>query len=145
VDIWLVRSCSVGYTCEFYVALPMRHETAKRVDSNLTVEYSGRRGRKWESLKMRAMGEPQTIPAGSHAEFITEHYWGYTSLRNGCGEYRVRTSPMENLEWERVRIGRRRCNSLWQAMRWDIEAITPLRIYCWRLTDYRSQAWSPAV
>ncbi|HEY7001223.1 MAG TPA: DUF2071 domain-containing protein, partial [Candidatus Udaeobacter sp.] len=26
---------------------------------------------------------------GSHAEFITEHYWGYTSVRDGCGEYRV--------------------------------------------------------
>jgi hypothetical protein len=38
---------------------------------------------------MRATGEPQSIPAGSHAEFITEHYWGYTSLRSGCGEYQV--------------------------------------------------------
>jgi hypothetical protein len=62
---------------------------AKRVDSNLKVEYSWRRGHKWESLKMRATGEPQIIPAGTHAEFITEHYWGYTSLRSGCGEYRV--------------------------------------------------------
>src|SRR5207248_8963571 len=26
---------------------------------------------------------------GSHAEFISEHYWGYTSLCSGCGEYRV--------------------------------------------------------
>ena len=36
-----------------------------------------------------ATGQPQSIPAGSHAEFISEHYWGYTSLRSGCGEYRV--------------------------------------------------------
>ena len=62
---------------------------AKRVDENLKVEYSWRRGRKWESLKMTATGEAQFIPAGSHAEFITEHYWGHTSLRNGYGEYRV--------------------------------------------------------
>ena len=55
----------------------------------LKVEYSWRRGRKWESLKMTATGEPQTIPAGSHAEFITEHYWGYTAVRSGCSEYRV--------------------------------------------------------
>src|SRR6266536_2511861 len=48
-----------------------------------------RRGVKWESLKMRSTGEPQIIPAGTHAEFITEQYWGYTSLRSGCGEYRV--------------------------------------------------------
>jgi hypothetical protein len=62
---------------------------AKRVDTNLKVEYSWRRRHKWESLKMTATGEPQPIPAGSHAEFITEHYWGYTALRRGCSEYRV--------------------------------------------------------
>ena len=73
---------------ENYLALSMKHEIEHR-DSNLKVEFSWRRGRKWESLKMNAAGEPQTIPAGSHAEFITEHYWGYTSLRNGSGEYRV--------------------------------------------------------
>jgi hypothetical protein len=38
---------------------------------------------------MSATGEPQTIPAGSHAEFITEHYWGYTCFRGGCSEYRI--------------------------------------------------------
>jgi hypothetical protein len=38
---------------------------------------------------MTATGEAQPIPTGSHAEFITEHYWGYTALRNGCSEYRV--------------------------------------------------------
>jgi uncharacterized protein len=62
---------------------------AKRVNENLKVEYAWRRARKWESLKMTATGEAQTIPAGSHAEFITEHYWGYTALRSGCSEYRV--------------------------------------------------------
>jgi uncharacterized protein len=73
---------------ENYVAVPMKDEI-EHIDANLKVEYSWRRGRKWESLKMSATGEPQTITAGSHAEFITEHYWGYTSLRSGCGEYRV--------------------------------------------------------
>ena len=73
---------------ENYLTLPMKHEI-EHVDSNLRVEFSWRRGRKWESIRMRATGEPQAIPAGTHAEFITEHYWGYTSLRSGCGEYRV--------------------------------------------------------
>src|SRR5438128_4176069 len=84
---------------ENYVALPMKHQI-DHVDLNLSVEYSWRRGRKWESLKMSARGEAQTIPAGSHAEFITEHYWGYTCVRarhaeadgrrrSGCSEYRV--------------------------------------------------------
>ena len=73
---------------ENYFTLPMKHEI-EHLDQNLKVEYSWRRGRKRESLKIRASGEAQPIPAGSHAEFITEHYWGYTALRNGCGEYRV--------------------------------------------------------
>jgi uncharacterized protein YqjF (DUF2071 family) len=80
----------VARTCygENYLALPMKHEI-EHIDTNLSVEYSWRRGRIWESLKMRATGEPQTIVAGSHAEFITEHYWGYTSVQSGCSEYRV--------------------------------------------------------
>jgi uncharacterized protein len=73
---------------ENYVALPMKHEI-EHLDQNLNVEYSWRRGRKWESLKMTATGEAQCVLAGSHAEFITEHYWGYTALRNGCSEYGV--------------------------------------------------------
>jgi hypothetical protein len=76
---------------ENYVAVPMKHEI-EHLDENLKMEYSWRRGRKWESLKMCATGEPQIIPAGSHAEFITEHYWGYTALRSGCAEYRVEHS-----------------------------------------------------
>jgi hypothetical protein len=73
---------------ENYVALPMKHQI-DHVDLKLSVDYSWRRGSKWESLSMRASGEPQSIPAGSHAEFITEHYWGYTCVRAGCSEYRV--------------------------------------------------------
>jgi len=73
---------------EKYLALPMKHEI-EHVDLRLNVEYSWRRGRKWESLKMTASGEPQIIPAGSHADFITEHYWGYTCVRARCSEYRV--------------------------------------------------------
>src|SRR5438477_1094916 len=73
---------------EKYLALPMKHEI-EHVDLRLNVEYSWRRGRKWESLKMTASVEPQIIPAGSHADFITEHYWGYTCVRARCSEYRV--------------------------------------------------------
>ena len=73
---------------ERYLALPMKHKV-EHVDLNVNVEYSWQRSHKWESLKISATGEPQSIPAGSHAEFITEHYWGYTCMRAGCSEYRV--------------------------------------------------------
>jgi uncharacterized protein YqjF (DUF2071 family) len=73
---------------ERYFTLPMKHRI-EHVDAKLSVEYCWRRGKKWEFLKMSGAGEPQSISAGSHGEFITEHYWGYTCLRDGCSEYRV--------------------------------------------------------
>lgn len=73
---------------ERYVALPMKHDI-EHVDLRVKVEYSWRRGTKWESIRMTASGEPENIPAGSHAEFITEHYWGYTAVGARCSEYRV--------------------------------------------------------
>ena len=90
---------------ENYLAVTMKHEI-DHVDLNLSVSYSWRRGRKWESLQMRATGEPQPILAGSHAEFITEHYWGYTRVRNRCSEYRV-----EHPRWK-----------VWEADTWTFDA-----------------------
>ncbi|MDP9186927.1 MAG: DUF2071 domain-containing protein [Verrucomicrobiota bacterium] len=90
---------------EPYLAVPMKHQI-DHVDLKLSVEYSWRRGRKWESLKMSASGEPQTIAAGSHAEFITEHYWGYTRVRAACSEYRV-----EHPRWK-----------IWNADRFEFSA-----------------------
>ena len=90
---------------EPYLAVPMKHEI-EHVDLRLKVEYSWRRGRKWELLKMNATGEPQIIPAASHAEFITEHYWGYTCVRAGCSEYRV-----EHPRWK-----------IWNAEKFELRA-----------------------
>jgi len=73
---------------ENYLALPMKQEM-EHAELGIEEGYSWRRGSKWESLGMTATGEPQNIPAGSHEEFITEHYWGYTCMRTGCSEYRV--------------------------------------------------------
>jgi len=73
---------------ERYMALPMKHLIEHR-DGALKVEYSWRRASKWESIAISACGEPVPIAAGTHEEFITEHYWGYTSVRSGCSEYRV--------------------------------------------------------
>src|SRR5437868_7216254 len=73
---------------ERYMALPMKHLIEHR-DGALKVEYSWRRASKWESIAISACGEPVPIAAGTHEEFITEHYWGYTSIRGGCSEYRV--------------------------------------------------------
>lgn len=90
---------------EPYTALPMRHSIT-HVSAKLSVEYAWRRGRTWESLAMKAVGEPQSSAPGSHEEFITEHYWGYTKHPTLLKEYAV--------EHERWR--------LWQAQSWSFEA-----------------------
>ena len=107
---------------ERYLALPMKH-AIKDVDGTVQVEYSWRRGRKWESLKMTATGEPESIPAGSHAEFITEHYWGYTCVRAGCSEYRV-----NHPRWK-----------IWKAETFDFHADVPT-LYGEQFAETLSQA-----
>ena len=83
---------------EPYISLPMSHEIRRHslpphgIES---VEYA------WEidGLKHRAYAavapaEPQPLEPGSQAEFIAEHYWGYTRQRDGGTiEYEVRHPP----------------------------------------------------
>jgi uncharacterized protein YqjF (DUF2071 family) len=73
---------------EPYSALPMRH-VLEHKDGRVFAEYQWRRGRRWETLAMTAAGEPEEAAPGSHEEFITEHYWGYTVRRDGFSEYQV--------------------------------------------------------
>ena len=70
---------------ENYVALPMRH-----VNSDLRVAYEWKTGAFWNSLEAAPVNEAHLPSAGSEAEFITEHYWGYARQRDGSTkEYRV--------------------------------------------------------
>jgi hypothetical protein len=59
-------------------------------DGEISARYEWRRGNKWGHLAMVGRGESQSIPAGSHEEFITEHHWGYTRRSpDRTNEYRV--------------------------------------------------------
>jgi len=90
--VWIARLANWIYG-ENYVALPMRHtveiESGKQAPDRL-VEYTWRYNRRLNRLGGLASGDSQPLQPGSEAEFITEHYWGYT--RRGStttGEYRV--------------------------------------------------------
>jgi uncharacterized protein len=63
---------------EKYVALPMRH----RVEPG-EVEYRWRSSGAWCRLSARRRGDPSPLEPGSEAEFIAEHYWGYSRQRDG--------------------------------------------------------------
>jgi len=63
---------------EHYETREMSHRFAHAHDL-LTVEYWWRT-HDWNFLKATTSLEKQSIIAGSEAEFITEHYWGFTRL-----------------------------------------------------------------
>jgi uncharacterized protein YqjF (DUF2071 family) len=78
---------------EPYLALPMGHTLeldAAKPDAPGAAEYRGRLGGRWQRIRVEAAGAPCLPAPGSEAEFVTEHYWGYTAQRDGgCKEYRV--------------------------------------------------------
>jgi uncharacterized protein len=75
---------------EPYVALPMSHRIESEEGARHSVEYTWRSGGRENRLQLTVRGEAQLLRAGSEAEFITEHYWGYNTQRDGSTmEYRV--------------------------------------------------------
>jgi uncharacterized protein len=90
---------------EPYSAVPMRHSLEHK-EGRVLAEYQWRRGTRWETLSMTAAGDPQASAEGSHEEFITEHYWGYTARRAGLSEYQV-----EHPRWK-----------VWTAQTWKFDA-----------------------
>lgn len=75
---------------EPYRAVPMGHRVDLDERSGGSVSYSWRfRGAPYE-LRASVDGPAQPLRAASEAEFITEHYWGYTRQRDGGTiEYQV--------------------------------------------------------
>jgi uncharacterized protein len=75
---------------EKYAAMPMRHAIHMRDGArDLHVDYGWLFRGCWNHLGVSPTGSPQLVQAGSEEEFITEHYWGYSSQRVGCLEYQV--------------------------------------------------------
>ncbi|MEP6810645.1 MAG: DUF2071 domain-containing protein, partial [Chthoniobacterales bacterium] len=73
---------------EPYLAVPMRHAIAHGTNA-LSLQYQWWRAGRWETLGLVAAEEPRDSGVGSHEEFITEHYWGYTKRRATTSEYQV--------------------------------------------------------
>lgn len=78
---------------EPYLRLPMRHEVDARAIASrrpFGVRYEWKHEGRWHAISGRARGDPNEFAPGSEAEFITEHYWGYTVLPGGrTNEYQV--------------------------------------------------------
>ena len=81
---------------EPYQALPMASKTPRApTEEPGLVYYTWLRrmtnGDKGEHVAARAAGDASVPAVGTEAQFITEHYWGYTRQRDGSTvEYEVR-------------------------------------------------------
>jgi uncharacterized protein YqjF (DUF2071 family) len=70
---------------ENYLAVPMSHSVEPG-----RVVYNWRFNGAENLIRMTVHGEPHATEIGSEAEFITEHYWGYSSRGRGrTTEYQV--------------------------------------------------------
>lgn len=76
---------------ENYDALPMRHEIGAAATPEIrSVAYRWRRRGAWEGLSATFSGEPALCADAAEETFITEHYWGYSRLRDHATvEYQV--------------------------------------------------------
>ncbi|MDX1406573.1 MAG: DUF2071 domain-containing protein [Saprospiraceae bacterium] len=74
---------------EHYRTTQMTHRIANN-DEHLELEYRWYWDGRWHALGVTADVQASDIAPGSEAEFITEHYWGYTRLGAGrTSEYAV--------------------------------------------------------
>lgn len=75
---------------ENYSAVPMRHTIACEMDCGPHVKYEFKSGGRWNSLCITSQSTAFMPAIDSHEAFLLEHYWGYTTQRDGGTiEYRV--------------------------------------------------------
>jgi uncharacterized protein YqjF (DUF2071 family) len=66
---------------EHYQAVPMNHSW-KIDNETIGVEYNWEINTELQTFSLQAENNLMEIPEGSEAEFITEHYWGYTKVND---------------------------------------------------------------
>ncbi|MGH7733763.1 MAG: YqjF family protein, partial [Gemmatimonadales bacterium] len=75
---------------EPYRALPMRHSIEIGSDGG-RAHYEWDLGGRWHGVSAVTNGPCEPLAEGSEAQFVAEHYWGYTRQRDGATvEYQVR-------------------------------------------------------
>ncbi len=80
---------------EHYETLKMRHQRSES-EASKTFIYQWKKHNKWNSIEVKTTKNTMPIEKNSEAEFITEHYYGYTKFNeNKTVEYEV-THPRWN-------------------------------------------------
>lgn len=90
---------------ERYLARPMRY-IWHEMDAQLEVEYAWEQANRWQTFGVKVENAPVDLKAGSEAEFITEHYWGYARRDDqSTVEYQV-----EHPRWQMYPVREWRCD-----------------------------------
>lgn len=90
VPRWAIATLARMVYNEPYLSVPMTHRVQLSAETGGEVAYGWRFGGADYSLTAAVAGPASPLAAGSEAEFITEHYWGYTRQRDGGTlEYQV--------------------------------------------------------
>lgn len=86
---------------EHYSTLKMKHHIEVMETVNF-YQYEWKRKGKWQKIEIETSKNPIEIAPDSEAEFITEHYFGYTKVNDKTSyEYEVRHPRWEQLEVKR--------------------------------------------
>lgn len=83
---------------EHYETQKMKHGIFEN-DTTKTFVYQWKKDRKWNTIQLETQKNPTEIKVDSEAEFITEHYFGYTKIdEETTFEYEVTHPRWEQLE-----------------------------------------------
>lgn len=83
---------------EHYETLKMRHKITEN-ENTKTFNYQWKIDGKWNTIKLETKKEFKEIEIDSEAEFITEHYFGYTKYdEKTTFEYEVKHPRWQQLE-----------------------------------------------
>jgi uncharacterized protein YqjF (DUF2071 family) len=85
---------------EHYQTLQMNHSISENKQEKIDFVYQWKTENKWNTILIETQKEPIEIEANSEAEFITEHYFGYTKVNNKkTFEYEVK-----HPRWQQYRV-----------------------------------------
>jgi len=94
VPRWAIAAAARLIYNEPYACVPMAHRVALDPELGGHAEYSWQFAAGRFALRAECAGRAEPLMPASEAEFITEHYWGYTRQRNGSTlEYQVEHPP----------------------------------------------------
>ncbi|KAF2510695.1 DUF2071 domain-containing protein [Flavobacterium zhairuonense] len=83
---------------EHYETQKMKHKIIENENGN-TFIYQWKNDTKWNTIELETRNVPTEIEVNSEAEFITEHYFGYTKIdEETTFEYEVTHPRWEQLE-----------------------------------------------